>query len=94
MTASADSSVPTKVLSYDPTFFVFFLPFFPFIIDIVCKGVPAPYFFRHPPLDPASPSFLKSLFPLPTFLFQPFLRFPRLHSTPSCPNLTNQPSLV
>ena len=32
MTASADSSIPTKVLSTDHTFFVF-LYFFPFIID-------------------------------------------------------------
>ena len=94
MTASANSSVPTKVLYYDPTFFVFFLHFLPFIIDIVCKGIPAPHFLRHPPLDPASPPFLKSLFPLPPFLSPPFLRFPRPHATPSCRNLTNQPSLV
>ena len=34
-------------------------------IFIVHKGVPAPLFLRHPPLDPACPTFLKSLFPLP-----------------------------
>ena len=44
MTVSADSSTPTKVLShfYDHTF----LHVFPFIIDIVGKGIPAqsPFF--------------------------------------------------
>ena len=52
MTASTDFSTPTKVLSYfyDHTF----LHVFPFIIDIVGKGIPAPLpFLRHPPLDPA-----------------------------------------
>ena len=52
MTASADSSTPTKVLShfFDHTF----LHVFPFIIDIVGKGIPAPPpFLRHPRLDPA-----------------------------------------
>ena len=56
MTASADSSVPTKVLShfYDHTFFVFSFMFF----FIVGKGISAsPPFLRHPPLDPACPRF-------------------------------------
>ena len=54
MTASADFSTPTKVLSlfYDHTF----LHVFPFIIDIVGKGIPAPPpFLRHPPPEPACP---------------------------------------
>ena len=59
MTASADSSTPTKVLShfYDHTL----LHVFPFIIDIVGKGIPVPPpFLRHPPLihlplDPVCP---------------------------------------
>ena len=54
MTASTDFSTPTKVLShfYDHTF----LHVFPFIIDIVGKGIPAPPpFLRHPPLEPACP---------------------------------------
>ena len=54
MTASADSSTPTKVLShfYDHTL----LHVFPFIIDIVGKGIPVPPpFLRHPPLDPPTP---------------------------------------
>ena len=33
LTATADSSVPTKVLSIDHTFFVFSFIFFPIIID-------------------------------------------------------------
>ena len=71
---------------------------------IVCKGVPAPLFLRHPPLDPVcplpppNPPFFKSLFPLPSFLFYPLLRYfrqspPHLHATPSYPNLIYQPSL-
>ena len=70
------------------------------IIYIVCKGVPAPHpFLRHPPLDPACPPpFFKFLFPLPSFLFHLLLRyfrqFPHPHTTSSCPNPTNQPSLV
>ena len=54
MTPSADSCTPTKLLShfYDHTF----LHVFPFIIDIVGKGIPAPPpFLRHPPLDPNCP---------------------------------------
>ena len=38
------------------------------VYDIACKGVPVPTFLRHPPLAP----FLKSFFPLPSFLFYPF----------------------
>ena len=56
MFASADSSTLTKVLShfYDHAF----LHVFPFIIDIVGKGIPAPHdFLRHPRLDPACPLF-------------------------------------
>ena len=37
MTATADSSIPTKVLSIDHTFFVFILHFFSFLFDI-CKS--------------------------------------------------------
>ena len=62
MTASADSSTPTKVLShfYDHTFF----HGFPFIIDIVGKGIPAPpLFLRHLPLDPACPLFKVFVYP-------------------------------
>ena len=56
-------------------------PLFKFI---VCKGVP--------PLPP----FLKSFFPLPSFLFHPLLRyfryFPDPHAIPCCPNPTHQPT--
>ena len=55
-------------------------------------------FLRHPLLETACLPFLKSLFPLPFFLFYPLLRyfrqFPHPHATPSCPNLTHQPSLI
>ena len=55
-------------------------------IPIVCKGVPAPSpFLRHPSLDPACPTFLKSLFPLPSFLFHPLLRCFRQFSPPLQP---------
>ena len=64
---------------------------------IVRKGVPVPLF-KAPTPWPRLPIFFKSLFPLPSFLFHPLLRyfrqFPLPHATPSCPNLTNQPSLV
>ena len=56
MTASADSSTPTKVLShfYDHTF----LHVFPFIIDIVGKGIPAQSpFFKALTQWPSLPSF-------------------------------------
>ena len=69
MTASANSSTPTKVLShfYDYTF----LHVFPFIIGIVGKGIPAPPpFIRHPPLDPACPLF-KIFVYLPLFSVPP-----------------------
>ena len=42
---------------------------------IVCKGVLAPLFLRDQPLEPAYPPFLKSLCPLPSFLFHPLLRY-------------------
>ena len=68
MTASADSSASTKVLShfYDHLF----LHVFSFIIGIIGKGIPAPLpFLRHPPLDPACPLFkifvCPSLFSVP-----------------------------
>ena len=69
--------------------------------NIVRKGVPAPRFFlRHPHFEPACPlplTFLKSLFPLSSFLFHPLVRyfrqFPHPQATLSCPNLTHQPSL-
>ena len=55
-------------------------------------------FFRHPPLDPIPPPFLKSLFPFHSFLFHRLLRyfrrFPHPYATPSCPHPTNQPFLV
>ena len=41
---------------------------------IVRKGVPDAPFLRHPPLEPVCLSFLKSLFPLPFFLFHPLLK--------------------
>ena len=81
MTASADSSTPTKVLShfYDHTF----LHVFPFIIDIVGKGIPAPPpFLRHPPLTQLV-LFLKSMFALLSFLFHSLLRYFRQFPPPS-----------
>ena len=48
------------------------------------KGDSIPPFLRHPPLDAACPPFLKSLFPLPSFLFYPILRYFRQFSPPSC----------
>ena len=72
MTASADSSTPTKVLShfYDHTF----LHVFPFIIDIVGKGIPAPSsFLRLPALDPACPLFKIFVYP-PLFSVPPLLK--------------------
>ena len=58
------------------------------------KGVPAAALLRHPPFDPACPSFLKFLCSLPSVLFHPLLRysvqFTHPHSNPSCPNPTNQ----
>ena len=56
VTVSADSSTPTKVLShfYDHTF----LHVFPFIIDIVGKGIPAQSpFFKALTQWPSLPSF-------------------------------------
>ena len=38
-----------------------------FFCNIVCKGVPAPLFLRHQPLDPACPLFKNLCFPLPHF---------------------------
>ena len=72
MTASVDSSSPTKVLShfYDHTF----LHVFPFIIAIVGKGIPAPPpFLRSPSLDPACPLFKIFLYP-PLFSVPPLLK--------------------
>ena len=69
MTASVDSSSPTKVLShfYDHPF----LRVFPFIIAIVGKGIPAPPpFLRPPPLDPACPLFKIFVYP-PLFSVPP-----------------------
>ena len=55
--------------------------------DTARKRVPAPSLLRHRPLDstcPLSPPrFLKSLFPLPSFLFQPLLRYFRQLPPPS-----------
>ena len=69
MTASVDSSTQTNVLShfYDHTF----LHVFPFIIDIVGEGIPAPPpFLRHPSLDPACPLFKIFVYP-PLFSVPP-----------------------
>ena len=46
-----------------------------------------PPYSRHRPLDPACSPLLKSL-------LRYFRQFPHLCATPSCPNPTNQPSLV
>ena len=73
MTASVDSSSPTKVLSYfyDHTF----LYAFPFLITIVGKGIPAPPPFLRlpPPLDPACPLFKIFVYP-PLFSVPPLLK--------------------
>ena len=78
--------------------FRLFLHVFPFIIDIVGKGIPGPSLFKAPTPWPSLPHFLKSLCPLPSVLFYPLLnyfrQFPHPHANPSCPNLTNQPFLV
>ena len=74
MTASADSSTPTKVLShfYDHTL----LHVFPFIIEIVGKEIPAlSPFLRHPPVDPACPIFKIFVCP-PLFSFPPLFKVP------------------
>ena len=42
-----------------------------FLYPQSCKGVPAPPFLRHPPLEPACPLFLKFLFP-PIFIIDTF----------------------
>ena len=67
---------------------------------IVRKGVPAPLFLRHPPLDPVCPTplFLNLCFPSPLYCSTPFLRYfrqspPQPHATSSYPNLIHQPSL-
>ena len=39
------------------------------------RGFPATPILRHLPLDPACLLFLKSLFPFPSFLFHPHLRY-------------------
>ena len=59
MTASVDSSFPTKALShfYDHTFFCLFLHVFLFIIDIVVKGIPGPPLSKAPTPFPACPLF-------------------------------------
>ena len=71
------------------------------IANIVRKGVPAPIFLRHPPLDPACLSLFKIFALLPSFLFYPLLRYFRqfsppsrthLHVTYSCPNSFDQPT--
>ena len=59
--------------------------------DTARKRVLAPSFSRHRPLDSTCPlppplRFLKSLFPLPCFLFQPLLRYFR-QLTPPSPSL-------
>ena len=63
-------------------FFRLFPHVFPFIIDIVGKGIPAPLF-EAPTPWPSLSSFLKSLFFLPSFLFHPLLRYFWLFLPPS-----------
>ena len=63
---------------------------------IVPKSVPAatpPLFFKVPnPWPSLPPSFLKSLFPFPSFLFHLLDSSPHPHATPYCPNRwTNLP---
>ena len=53
------------------------------LLTLVRKGAPVPPFFRHPPLDPVFPPFLKSLFLLSSFLFHPVLRYFRQSPPPS-----------
>ena len=61
-------------------------------------GSSPPPLFKAPTPWPSLPPFLKFLFPLPSFLFHPLLRYftrsPHPHATPSCPHLINEPSLV
>ena len=71
MTASADFSVPTKVLSHSYDHFFLSSPScFSFITDIVGKEIPASPLLRYPPLDPACPLFkifvCPPLFSVPT----------------------------
>ena len=65
---------------------------------IVRKGVPASSFLRHSPLDPTCPPFLNLCFPFPLLCSTSFNVIldssPHPQATPSCPNPTNQPSLV
>ena len=68
-------------------------------VHIARKGVlPSPLFYGTLPLTQlAPPSFFKFCVPSPLFCFTPFKgildSFPHPHTTPSCPNLTNQPFL-
>ena len=74
MTASANSSTPTKVLSHfcDYTF----LHVFHFIIGIVGKWIPAPPpFISHPLLDPACPLFKIFVYSPVFFVPPPFKVF-------------------
>ena len=67
---------------------------------IVSKGVlaPTPILFKAPTLCPSLPPLFKIFVPLPSFLPYPLLTYFRQshhpQATPSCPNTTNQPSLV
>ena len=74
-------------------FFNLFLHVFPFIIDIVGKGIPGPTLFKAPTPWPTLPTFLKSLVALPSFLFHPLLKycrqFPHPRTTTSCPNMVS-----
>ena len=56
-------------------FFRLFLHVFPFIIDIVGKGIPAPLFLKAPIPWPSLPPVLKSLLALLSFLLHPILRY-------------------
>ena len=63
---------------FQPKFYHFFHPFlhvFPFIIDIVGKGIPGPLLFKASTSWPSLPPFLKCLLALPSFLFHPLLRY-------------------
>ena len=53
--------------------------------EIIHMRVPVP-FLRHPTLDPACPLFLKSLFPLPSFLFHPLFKLFQIVPSPTSCN--------
>ena len=72
-----------KNLSPNLHIYTLYIYLYLYMYIIVRKVVPVPPFLRHTPLDPACPPFLKSLFPLNSFLFHPVLRYFRWFSPPS-----------